>query len=160
MATAEDGASEQQCVSCFSNLSTAEPGRAFPCCGAIYCEGCAREQVENESCAECFKEIDAQGDVDGYVAALPAHDAAAPPPSSPSPSEAPTEPSAPPRPTARELRQQRLRLETIDRRALRLDAAEFLVLDEADQMLDLGFIHALRRIAGLLPAAGRCVTCA
>ena len=43
-------------------------------------------------------------------------------------------------------------LDLIDRRALRLDAAEFLVLDEADQMLDLGFIHALRRIAGLLPA--------
>lgn len=43
-------------------------------------------------------------------------------------------------------------LDLIDRRALRLDAAKFLVLDEADQMLDLGFIHALRRIAGLLPA--------
>jgi ATP-dependent RNA helicase RhlE len=44
-------------------------------------------------------------------------------------------------------------LDLIDRRALRLDTASFLVLDEADQMLDLGFIHALRRIAGLLPAA-------
>jgi len=43
-------------------------------------------------------------------------------------------------------------LDLIDRRALRLDGAEFLVLDEADQMLDLGFIHALRRIAGLLPS--------
>jgi len=43
-------------------------------------------------------------------------------------------------------------LDLIDRRALRLDTTEFLVLDEADQMLDLGFIHALRRIAGLLPA--------
>ena len=43
-------------------------------------------------------------------------------------------------------------LDLIDRRALRLDSARFLVLDEADQMLDLGFIHALRRIAGLLPA--------
>ena len=43
-------------------------------------------------------------------------------------------------------------LDLIDRRALRLDSAKFLVLDEADQMLDLGFIHALRRIAGLLPA--------
>jgi ATP-dependent RNA helicase RhlE len=43
-------------------------------------------------------------------------------------------------------------LDLIDRRALRLDTARFLVLDEADQMLDLGFIHALRRIAGLLPA--------
>ena len=42
-------------------------------------------------------------------------------------------------------------LDLIDRRAVRLDAAKFLVLDEADQMLDLGFIHALRRIATLLP---------
>jgi ATP-dependent RNA helicase RhlE len=33
-----------------------------------------------------------------------------------------------------------------------LQDANFLVLDEADQMLDLGFIHALRKIAGLLPA--------
>src|SRR3546814_4576111 len=29
--------------------------------------------------------------------------------------------------------------------------SEILVLDEADQMLDLGFIHALRRIVTLLP---------
>lgn len=43
-------------------------------------------------------------------------------------------------------------LDLIDRRAVRLDAARFLVLDEGDQMLDLGFIHALRRIAGLLAA--------
>ena len=43
-------------------------------------------------------------------------------------------------------------LDLLDRRALRLDATRFLVLDEADQMLDLGFIHALRKIAGLLPA--------
>ena len=42
-------------------------------------------------------------------------------------------------------------LDLLDRRALRLDATRFLVLDEADQMLDLGFIHALRKIAGLLP---------
>ena len=42
-------------------------------------------------------------------------------------------------------------LDLIDRKALRLDMTEFLVLDEADQMLDLGFIHALRRIATLLP---------
>src|SRR3546814_7355254 len=28
---------------------------------------------------------------------------------------------------------------------------EVLVLDEADQMLDLGFIHALRRIVPMLP---------
>ncbi|MGR3320860.1 MAG: DEAD/DEAH box helicase [Pseudooceanicola sp.] len=43
-------------------------------------------------------------------------------------------------------------IDLIDRRAIRLDLAEFLVLDEADQMLDLGFIHALRRIAPLLRA--------
>ena len=36
------------------------------------------------------------------------------------------------------------------RKAVRLDETRFLVLDEADQMLDLGFIHALRRIAPLL----------
>jgi ATP-dependent RNA helicase RhlE len=41
-------------------------------------------------------------------------------------------------------------LDLIDRRAVRLDETRFLVLDEADQMLDLGFIHALRRIAPLL----------
>lgn len=43
-------------------------------------------------------------------------------------------------------------LDLIDRRALRLDKTSFLVLDEADQMLDLGFIHALRKIADLIPA--------
>ncbi len=38
-------------------------------------------------------------------------------------------------------------IDLLDRRAVRLDSAQFLVLDEADQMLDMGFIHALRRIA-------------
>jgi ATP-dependent RNA helicase RhlE len=42
-------------------------------------------------------------------------------------------------------------IDLIDRKAVRLDKTRFLVLDEADQMLDLGFIHALRRIAPLLP---------
>jgi ATP-dependent RNA helicase RhlE len=42
-------------------------------------------------------------------------------------------------------------LDLIDRRALSLSHVEALVLDEADQMLDLGFIHALRRIAKLVP---------
>lgn len=42
-------------------------------------------------------------------------------------------------------------LDILDRRALDLGSCDFLVLDEADQMLDLGFIHALRKIAGLLP---------
>ncbi len=41
-------------------------------------------------------------------------------------------------------------IDLIDRKAVRLDETQFLVLDEADQMLDLGFIHALRRIAPLL----------
>ncbi|WP_018263301.1 DEAD/DEAH box helicase [Methylobacterium sp. WSM2598] len=44
-------------------------------------------------------------------------------------------------------------LDLIDRRSLSLDAVEYLVLDEADQMLDLGFIHALKRIVTLLPKA-------
>ncbi|OUS21158.1 DEAD/DEAH box helicase [Litorivita pollutaquae] len=43
-------------------------------------------------------------------------------------------------------------IDLLDRRALRLDKARFLVLDEADQMLDLGFIHSLRKIAALLPS--------
>ena len=42
-------------------------------------------------------------------------------------------------------------LDLLDRRALTLKEASFLVLDEADQMLDMGFIHALRKIADLLP---------
>ncbi len=41
-------------------------------------------------------------------------------------------------------------IDLIDRKAVRLDQTRFLVLDEADQMLDMGFIHALRRIAPLL----------
>ncbi|MEQ6248210.1 DEAD/DEAH box helicase [Sulfitobacter sp. HNIBRBA3233] len=43
-------------------------------------------------------------------------------------------------------------LDLLDRRAVRLDAASFLVLDEADQMLDMGFIHDLRKISKLIPA--------
>ena len=42
-------------------------------------------------------------------------------------------------------------IDLLDRRAFTLDATTFLVLDEADQMLDLGFIHSLRKIASLLP---------
>ena len=42
-------------------------------------------------------------------------------------------------------------LDLIDRRALSLGQVEVLVLDEADQMLDLGFIHALRKIVPMLP---------
>ena len=42
-------------------------------------------------------------------------------------------------------------IDLMDRRAVDLGRVAHLVLDEADQMLDLGFIHALRRIA---PALG------
>jgi ATP-dependent RNA helicase RhlE len=42
-------------------------------------------------------------------------------------------------------------LDLIDRRSLSLRDVEILVLDEADQMLDLGFIHALKRIVTMLP---------
>jgi ATP-dependent RNA helicase RhlE len=42
-------------------------------------------------------------------------------------------------------------LDLIDRRSLSLREVEILVLDEADQMLDLGFIHDLKRIVKLLP---------
>src|SRR5690606_16177187 len=42
-------------------------------------------------------------------------------------------------------------IDLIERRAIRFDDTSYLVLDEADQMLDIGFIHALRRIAKLLP---------
>ncbi len=42
-------------------------------------------------------------------------------------------------------------IDLMDRGSIRLDTATFLVLDEADQMLDMGFIHALRKIA---PALG------
>ncbi len=42
-------------------------------------------------------------------------------------------------------------LDLIDQRVLSLAELEILVLDEADQMLDLGFIHALKRIVSLIP---------
>ncbi|QMW22097.1 DEAD/DEAH box helicase [Sandaracinobacteroides saxicola] len=42
-------------------------------------------------------------------------------------------------------------LDLVDRNSMLLDSVEVLVLDEADQMLDLGFIHALRRVAQLVP---------
>ena len=38
-------------------------------------------------------------------------------------------------------------IDLMDRHAVELGRVQFLVLDEADQMLDMGFIHALRRIA-------------
>jgi superfamily II DNA/RNA helicase len=39
----------------------------------------------------------------------------------------------------------------LDTRAARLAETEVFVLDEADRMLDLGFVKAIRRIAGSLP---------
>ncbi|MBV9843044.1 MAG: DEAD/DEAH box helicase [Sphingomonadaceae bacterium] len=42
-------------------------------------------------------------------------------------------------------------LDLVDQRLLSLKDVEIFVLDEADQMLDLGFIHALRRTISLLP---------
>ncbi|MBV1706466.1 MAG: DEAD/DEAH box helicase [Hyphomicrobiales bacterium] len=43
-------------------------------------------------------------------------------------------------------------LDLINQRALSLNALEVFVLDEADQMLDMGFIHDIRKIVALLPA--------
>lgn len=42
-------------------------------------------------------------------------------------------------------------LDLIDQKAFNLNAVEVLVLDEADQMMDLGFVHALKRINELVP---------
>ncbi|WP_375429133.1 DEAD/DEAH box helicase [uncultured Sphingomonas sp.] len=42
-------------------------------------------------------------------------------------------------------------LDLVEQRFVNLTMVEILVLDEADQMLDLGFIHALRKIARMVP---------
>jgi ATP-dependent RNA helicase RhlE len=42
-------------------------------------------------------------------------------------------------------------LDLLNQRKLRLDAVEFLVLDEADRMLDMGFIRDIRKIIAPLP---------
>lgn len=42
-------------------------------------------------------------------------------------------------------------LDLIQQKILNLSAVEFLILDEADQMMDMGFIHTLRKIIPLLP---------
>jgi ATP-dependent RNA helicase RhlE len=42
-------------------------------------------------------------------------------------------------------------VDLVDRRALSLEKVSMFVLDEADQMLDLGFIHAIRKITRHLP---------
>jgi superfamily II DNA/RNA helicase len=43
-------------------------------------------------------------------------------------------------------------LDLMQNRAVTLDRVEVFVLDEADRMLDMGFIHDIRRIVGKLPA--------
>ena len=42
-------------------------------------------------------------------------------------------------------------IDLLDRRSVTLKDIEFLILDEADQMMDMGFIHALKKIVPLLP---------
>ncbi|QGZ94236.1 DEAD/DEAH box helicase [Terricaulis silvestris] len=44
-------------------------------------------------------------------------------------------------------------LDHVSQRSIRLDKVEILVLDEADHMMDMGFIHDLRKIATILPRA-------
>jgi len=44
-------------------------------------------------------------------------------------------------------------LDLIDTRSLTLSSVQVLVLDEADRMLDLGFIHALKRIVNVAATA-------
>ena len=43
-------------------------------------------------------------------------------------------------------------LDLLNQRLLTLSKVEILVLDEADRMLDMGFIHDIRRVLALLPA--------
>ena len=42
-------------------------------------------------------------------------------------------------------------IDLLDRKAITLKDVEVLILDEADQMMDMGFIHALKKIVPLLP---------
>ena len=42
-------------------------------------------------------------------------------------------------------------IDLLEQKSLTLADAQYLVLDEADQMLDMGFIHALRQISKLIP---------
>ena len=45
-------------------------------------------------------------------------------------------------------------LDLIDQRCFTIKDTEIFVLDEADQMMDMGFIHPLKRVAKLLPEIG------
>ena len=40
----------------------------------------------------------------------------------------------------------------MNHRTIRLDRVEVVVLDEVDRMLDIGFIHAIRRVMGHVPS--------
>ncbi len=42
-------------------------------------------------------------------------------------------------------------IDLLDRKAIKLAEVEVLILDEADQMMDMGFIHALKKIVPILP---------
>ncbi|MBV9348346.1 MAG: DEAD/DEAH box helicase [Pseudolabrys sp.] len=42
-------------------------------------------------------------------------------------------------------------LDLVQQRAVRLDKVEILVLDEADRMLDMGFIHDIKKVVAMLP---------
>jgi len=42
-------------------------------------------------------------------------------------------------------------IDLLDRKAITLKDIEVLILDEADQMMDMGFIHALKKIVTLVP---------
>ena len=44
-------------------------------------------------------------------------------------------------------------IDLMQQRAISLDRIEVLVLDEADRMLDMGFIHHIRQIVTQLPQA-------
>jgi len=46
-------------------------------------------------------------------------------------------------------------LDLVQSNGLKLGQVEFLVLDEADRMLDMGFINDIRKIVGKLPIKRR-----
>lgn len=46
-------------------------------------------------------------------------------------------------------------LDLYQQRAIQFDQVDTLVLDEADRMLDMGFIHDMRRIINYLPKSDK-----